>query len=87
MDLKRGSADELFPLSMAEKPIPILLDGSPKYADKNAKPEWILEDIQSNEVKNKRLHEAQEATREALDAYEAQDFVAGLDGLTVEREL
>lgn len=87
MDLKRGSADELFPSSMAEKPIPILLDGSPKYADKNAKPEWILEDIQSNEIKNKRLHEAQEATREALDAYEAQDFVAGLDGLTVEREL
>lgn len=61
MDLKFGSAKELFPLHEAKRPIPVKLDGTPAYTDKE-RPEWQVEYTAQRIERERQLQVRQIAT-------------------------
>ena len=86
MDLKFGSANELFPLSQASMPIPLRLDGTFAFRNDN-RPEWQVEYTESRINREKEHRLQQIATELRNGARDLDSFLRDLSGAVDENIL
>lgn len=86
MDLKFGSAKELFPLSQASMPIPLRLDGTLAFRNDN-RPEWQVEYTESRINREKEHRLQQIATELRNGARDLDSFLRDLSGAVDENIL
>ena len=77
MDLKFGTAQQLFPLEEAKRPVPLRLDGTPAYND-DKRPEWQIEYTEQRKARDREMQIKQIATELRNGQRDAEEFIREL---------